>query len=70
MGCAVTTKRLQRRPNNGFSKGDPRSEWEKIRIPAVMVSKENGKRIHDMMDLESMEAFGGVHFYDRLLNDE
>jgi hypothetical protein len=69
-GLRCDNEAFAKETNNGFSKGDPRSEWEKIRIPAVMVSKENGKRIHDMMDLESMEAFGGVHFYDRLLNDE
>ena len=54
----------------GFARDDPKSEWENIRIPAVIISKENGKRIHDMMDLASVDAFGGVHFYDRLLNGE
>lgn len=69
-GLRCENEALAKQQNNGFAKGDPAGEWESIRIPSAMVSKENGKRIHDMMDLASMEAFGGVHFYDRLLNDE
>jgi len=69
-GLRCENEALAKQQNNGFAKGDPPGEWKSIRIPSVIVSKDNGKRIHDLMDLASMEAFGGIHFYDRLLNDE
>lgn len=69
-GLRCDNEAFAKKNGTGFAKGDPRSEWEHVRIPSVMISEEDGIRVHSMMDLESMEAFGGVHFYDRHLNNE
>mgnify|MGYP001389711904 CR=1 FL=1 len=55
----------------GFAKKDPEWHWSDIRIPVVMISKGNGARLHNMMDLDQMHMpeYGGIQFYDMHLNE-
>ena len=60
-----------KRNGDGFSRTDPGSYWSDIRIPAVIISKENGLRLHNMMDLDQMymNEYGSVQFFDVHLNE-
>ena len=55
----------------GFSKRDPEGYWRPIRIPVVMISKEHGERLHNMMDLDKMymSEYEGMQYFDKHLND-
>ena len=56
---------------DGFAKKDPEWHWSEIRIPVVMISRGNGARLHNMMDLDQMHMpeYGGIQFYDIHLNE-
>ena len=69
-GLRCEEEAADRAVGTGFAKRDPPNFWSEIRIPAFMVSLDDGRRLMRMMDLESMVMGDGLgrQWYDRHLN--
>jgi len=53
--CGRLGKRPLDRLSVGFASADLGSEWRKIHIPSVIVRKEDGDRLLQLMDLEELD---------------
>ncbi len=68
-GLRCEAEMKERAYGHGFAISDAPNHWSDIRIPSMIISEADGKRIVGMMDLDSMEINGhGIQYFDKHLN--